>query len=843
MKVRKIYVVFFLFVLLTLSSCVVQEINLLTNPTVKVPLGNITFEMKDFFDDLVKDDETLQELLNFGDPISILFNLEDTINFNELIKDLAGDEQNEFNIEDFLSIDLGVTPEIPAIDLKEQLPDFNFSGTGNFFEIPNISDLIDGFDEEMSFEYQSVPSTKELPLPGIPVNLDLYDYVTFDMASLEVKVRFKDPIGTSTIKVTAINIWDNTTEKFALRKSYVNENIYLDQTEKVINIPLDDVKLSNDFEIFFRVEVTPGYLDENTIYINASFNDGATIKKVEGLKLEIDPIEETLPENIIYAKFEEGSSIDILYDEDKIDFNITGEITFESTNTEQGMPVIYNVPFNKATADLSGIEIFENAIIKIELTEIDLEIKNQDLDNLEVKPVLENLIFEQLVITLPEDIDLDIGINETFNLVDLGLGELASNLSFVTIDNFEIAMNYQNNLPLDIILNINLMDIEQTKTFKSSVEEEIKISFNDEILNFEETNEIAILITADVVGLDKENNTLTINNFNLKDFEEKFGFETTVNVSNLELGAIGLKNFTFEEPITFSLNELVENIDDYMEILENFKNISIDTLNSNVLFEFENIPIELEADISIEANFTYTEEDLQETFTSTEILTINISEENNSQNLNITTFITNLINNFINLQGENLEITVNPVIDKLNIYLSEIDTAQLEEMNIIYDLNVELPLKFIVGEGEAFYDIKLNEFLSTEEEAFNLISIIKEAAGDNLNYAEWLKNLKIEFSVENDLGITPRIVIKETITENEIVASFDGEGEISISLEEFLDIIIEEMNKDEESVFDLEIKISLPQGEHQLNYSGQILFNDIFITLVTDINYSIEINQ
>ncbi|MDY6895983.1 MAG: hypothetical protein SVO01_11295, partial [Thermotogota bacterium] len=306
------------------------------------------------------------------------------------------------------------------------------------------------------------------------------------------------------------------------------------------------------------------------------------------------------------------------------------------------------------------------------------------------------------------------------------------------------------------------------------------------------------------------------------------------------------------EETTFSISDM-EEINEIMDMLDDVENLTIDTLNSTGVVKFENIGIEnLDLDLTLAATFNYIEGETTTQYSTNTV--INIS--GTSSEIDLSEFLSTLINNFLTKQGaEDLEISIEPKVE--NAELSFVDLLELESeddkeaymegMNLIYDININVPLKFVAGEGGAtLYHSALSEVMKDEEsgEEFNLISEIKNAvSGEVLDYSKWLKNATLSLNVDNTIGMGVVLKVKETINKDVLEVKIDkGTNQaISIPLEKFIKTIQEELEK-EYSDFDLEFTVLLPEGEHQIDSDGEMNLSKVMLNLETDITYTIPLS-
>jgi len=709
-----------------------------------------------------------------------------------------------------------------------------------------------------------IPSTK---IPEMVESIVITDDYTIEMSSYiedtsgGTEIAFTTVEGTLTVGNVSEEI-DNNNISDGLIEITFPSDAQFDETNREVRFDISKIGIG-DFELS----------EDSTVVIHATIPSSPVLKEVtvnvEGTEGATSTI--TAPDMLSHLEFSEDSNI-VLSSQEGIKFkSIEAEIEILEEDTLNSTDISNNAtPTDEGDIKISfgGQTLNGGESIEIALKKIGMNLEGvESLSTLNELTfgATDNLEFSTLQLKFlqgsEEAENLD-QLNQEIEIPLTELEDLRDMLSYIDLYEFYIDFNYNNQLPFDIGVSLSLPDFDITKEaiLSSGKSDTVKVDFKAEKLYLTKLEEEATSTTASIVtnieGLEKDeegNYTLTLNNFKLSDHKDKefFGIETTFDISDITIGGIGIENPEIEET-TFSISDM-EEINEIMDMLDDVENLTIDTLNSTGVVKFENIGIEnLDLDLTLAATFNYIEGETTTQYSTNTV--INIS--GTSSEIDLSEFLSTLINNFLTKQGaEDLEISIEPKVE--NAELSFVDLLELESeddkeaymegMNLIYDININVPLKFVAGEGGAtLYHSALSEVMKDEEsgEEFNLISEIKNAvSGEVLDYSKWLKNATLSLNVDNTIGMGVVLKVKETINKDVLEVKIDkGTNQaISIPLEKFIKTIQEELEK-EYSDFDLEFTVLLPEGEHQIDSDGEMNLSKVMLNLETDITYTIPLS-
>lgn len=714
----------------------------------------------------------------------------------------------------------------------------------------------------------------EIPTTAIPEMVE--DIVITDDYTVEMSSYIKDTSGST--KSIAFTMVEGTLTVGNATEEIDNNNISDGKIE--ITFPSDAQFDETNREVAFDIsKIGIGNFtlsEDSTVVIHATIPSSPILKEVtvnvEGTEGATSTI--TAPDMLSHLEFSEDSNV-VLRSKEGIKFkSIEAEIKIVEEDTLNSTDISKNatptdegdIKISFGSQTLNGGESIEIALKKIGMNLEDVE-SLSTLNELTFE-VTDNLEFSTLQLQFDKDSEEAENLDQLNQEIEIDLTELEDlrdMISYIELYEFYIDFEYNNQLPFDIGVSLSLPDFGITKdatltvTLTSEESDTVRVDFKSESLDLTKLEEEQTSTTASIVtkieGLDKDeegNYTLTLNDFKLSDHKDKefFGIETTFDISDITIGGIGIKNPEIEET-TFSISDM-EEINEIMDMLDDVENLTIDTLNSTGVVKFENIGIEnLDLDLTLAATFNYIEGETTTQYSTNTV--INIS--GTSSEIDLSEFLSTLINNFLTKQGTDLKISIKPKVE--NAELSFVDLLELESeddkeaymegMNLIYDINIDFPLKFVAGEGGAtLYHSALSEVMKGEEsgEEFNLISEIKNAvSGEVLDYSKWLKNATLSLNVDNTIGMGVVLKVEETINNDVLEVKIDkGTNQaIPISLEKFIKTIQNELQKDN-SDFDLEFTVLLPEGEHQINSAGAMNLSKVMLNLETDISYTIPLS-
>lgn len=713
-----------------------------------------------------------------------------------------------------------------------------------------------------------IPTTK---IPEMVESIVITDGYTVEMSSYvedtsgsTESIAFTMVEGTLTVGNASEAIGNNNISDGKIKITFPS-NAQFDETNREMRFDISKIGIGN-----FTLS------EDSTVVIHATIPSSPILKEVtvnvEGTEGATSTI--TAPDMLSHLEFSEDSNV-VLRSKEGIKFkSIEAEIKIVEEDTLNSTDISKNatptdegdIKISFGSQTLNGGESIEIALKKIGMNLEDVE-SLSTLNELTFE-VTDNLEFSTLQLQFDKDSEEAENLDQLNQEIEIDLTELEDlrdMISYIELYEFYIDFEYNNQLPFDIGVSLSLPDFGITKdatltvTLTSEESDTVRVDFKSESLDLTKLEEEQTSTTASIVtkieGLDKDeegNYTLTLNDFKLSDHKDKefFGIETTFDISDITIGGIGIKNPEIEET-TFSISDM-EEINEIMDMLDDVENLTIDTLNSTGVVKFENIGIEnLDLDLTLAATFNYIEGETTTQYSTNTV--INIS--GTSSEIDLSEFLSTLINNFLTKQGTDLKISIKPKVE--NAELSFVDLLELESeddkeaymegMNLIYDINIDFPLKFVAGEGGAtLYHSALSEVMKGEEsgEEFNLISEIKNAvSGEVLDYSKWLKNATLSLNVDNTIGMGVVLKVEETINNDVLEVKIDkGTNQaIPISLEKFIKTIQNELQKDN-SDFDLEFTVLLPEGEHQINSAGAMNLSKVMLNLETDITYTIPLS-